>query len=271
MPPYNARMSQEHPGDATQLVCASPFLRRGPRPDPQCRLVCFPYAGAGASLYRDWPRLLPGAIEVVAVQLPGREDRAAESPATEMGPLVRRLAQVLRPYATLPMALLGHSGGAVLAFEVARQLAARGGPLAHLFVAAEPAPHLPLRPAIHALPDAGLLSAVRTIGGTPPEVLASPRLMEALLPMLRADFALFERHRCAPGPLLTCPVTALGGDGDHRTSADELRAWGGHTTGPFRLRLFPGGHFFLRSAALGDVTATVAEALLTMPSGAARG
>lgn len=44
---------------------------------------------------------------------------------------------------------------------------------------------------------------------------------------------------------MSCPVTVLTGDSDPKTTLDEARAWAGHTSGPFDLRVFSGGHFFL--------------------------
>jgi hypothetical protein len=42
-----------------------------PNPQAHLRLVCLPYAGGGASLYRPWAALLPDTIELCAIQLPG--------------------------------------------------------------------------------------------------------------------------------------------------------------------------------------------------------
>ena len=73
-------------------------------------------------------------------------------------------------------------------------------------------------------------------------------LMDFLLPTLRADFALCETYAYSAGPPLDCPVSALGGLGDDRVSRDGLDAWRQQTTGPFRLGLLPGNHFFLQTA-----------------------
>ena len=51
------------------------------------RLICFPYAGGGPSLFRGWPLELSQQVEVCAVQLPGREARMLK------GMAVRRVAK----------------------------------------------------------------------------------------------------------------------------------------------------------------------------------
>src|SRR5918912_669489 len=93
-----------------------------PRPDARLRLICLPPAGGGASRYRDWAALLPEDIEVVPVQLPGREGRFTEDPFTSMEQLTGPLLDGLASYLTRPFALFGHSMGAFIAFELARRV-----------------------------------------------------------------------------------------------------------------------------------------------------
>ena len=48
--------------------------------DSECgRLFVFPYAGGGASVFRNWQKEFKD-INVFAAQYPGREDRIAEDP-----------------------------------------------------------------------------------------------------------------------------------------------------------------------------------------------
>ena len=50
------------------------IVRFRPVHRPGLRLICFPYAGGGASIYRSWAEEISGDIEVCAIQLPGREE-----------------------------------------------------------------------------------------------------------------------------------------------------------------------------------------------------
>src|SRR5262249_6191348 len=102
--------------------------------------------------------------------------------------------------------------------------------------------------AIHALPAAEFREELRRLNGTPAAVLDNDELMDLVLPTLPADFSLCETYAHAAGPPLACPITALGGLGDDTVSRQELDAWREQTTGPFRLRMLPGDHFFLNSA-----------------------
>jgi surfactin synthase thioesterase subunit len=157
--------------------------------------------------------------------------------------------QGLRPHLDGPFAFFGHSLGALLAFELARQLERKGGPSpVHLFVSGHAAPQIPDdRPPTYNLPQEAFIDKLRAFGGTPDEVLAHDELMELLLPMLRADFQLSETYIYAAGEPLSCPITALGGVRDPYVTRDDLAAWCEQTESDFAVRMFPGDHFYLNS------------------------
>lgn len=220
------------------------------RPQAVLRLFCFPYAGAGASVYRLWHQDLPPAIEVQALQLPGRETRLHEAPLSRMSDVVAAIVQALQPLLDRPFAFFGHSMGALLASEVARTLQQRGAAQPQLLVlSARRAPSLPDRDSpMHALDhDAFVAEIDRRYGGIPKEVMAHRELMELLVPALRADMAAMETHRPQLTPLLEVPVHVVGGAADARVEREQLEAWRELTTGSFGLSIIAGDHFFINS------------------------
>jgi medium-chain acyl-[acyl-carrier-protein] hydrolase len=231
------------------LAAATPWLpyQRQPQPAASLRLFCLPYAGGSALIYRSWPSTLPPGVEVCPVQLPGRGHRMNEPPFLSGDALVPALAEALSPYLDKPFAIFGHSMGAHISFELARHLRRHAG-LApeHLFVSGRRAPQLPERGRIvYDLPDDELVEHLRHLNGTPREVLESPELMQLMLPLLRADFALCDTYAYADEPPLDCPVTAFGGLGDTDVPRVDVEAWAAQTTGAFSLRMLPGDHFFI--------------------------
>jgi medium-chain acyl-[acyl-carrier-protein] hydrolase len=229
---------------------SSTWLLRKPVPSPSMRLFCFPYAGGGASAYRTWQDELPADIEVCAVQLPGREWRFREKPATTLDELLPALVDVLREQLDRPFAFFGHSMGALIAFALARRLQRSGGPMpAVLFASAHPAPHLPsVTVRLVRLPDRELIEELRAMGGTPRELLDNPELLELFLPALRADLSLCASHAYEEGPKLALPIEVVGGLGDRTVTHGELTPWSAHTESQFRIRMLPGNHFFLHTA-----------------------
>src|SRR4051812_47735453 len=132
-----------------------------PRPNPHARLRlwCLPFAGGGGAIWHPWVQHLGGDVEIVAFRLPGRENRLAEEPITDREKLTAALVREIASHHGPPFALLGHSLGGLLAFDIVRALAASAGTLPQaLIVSGVRAPHLPrTEPDLHALPDAELI------------------------------------------------------------------------------------------------------------------
>jgi medium-chain acyl-[acyl-carrier-protein] hydrolase len=225
----------------------TPWLPGRPPQTPGIRLFCFPHAGAGGLAYREWDRLLPPAIQVLPVLPPGRETRLREESYTSIEPYVEDLVTALAPELRAPYALFGHSLGALVAFELARRL--RAGGLAapvHLFVSGRIAPQLAeYRRILHRLPDGDLAGELTALGGIPGGIDLSDHRLDYLLAALRADLTVNEQYAFRSEPPLGTAVTALGGTTDSRVNESELAAWHTQTSGPFVLRTFPGGHFYL--------------------------
>jgi medium-chain acyl-[acyl-carrier-protein] hydrolase len=219
-------------------------------PHAQLRLFCFPYSGAGTTIFRSWRRSFPAHIEVCPVRLPGRESRIDEPLISAMPLLVQATAAGLWPYLDRPFALFGHSLGALLSFELARYLRRHYGLSAvHLFVSGHGAPHLRAAdPPCYALPEAEFVAKLRALHGTPDEVLNNAELRELILPILRADFAACETYVYEDGEPLDCPISAFGGLQDACVSRADLEAWSTHTRADFSARRLPGDHFFLHPA-----------------------
>ncbi|MER6544350.1 alpha/beta fold hydrolase [Streptomyces sp. NPDC001250] len=224
------------------------FHRPLPRPQARLRLVCAPYAGAGAGVFRSWAERLPADTELVAVRLPGRENRLRERVPPNWPSLARDFAAALEEHIPSPYLLFGHSMGAMLVYETVVRPLAR--PPERVLLSGCRAPHVPRAlPAIHDLPTEGFRAELGRLAGTPADVLADPRLMAMLDPMLRADIRLAETWaRPAPDPL-PVPVTAFWGEDDDVAPPDAVAAWRTLAPHGFRAHRIAGGHFFLHDHA----------------------
>jgi medium-chain acyl-[acyl-carrier-protein] hydrolase len=238
-------------GDAgPRLARIFPFRHKVEQ--PRLRLICLPYAGGAAALYRRWSELLAPAIDVCPVELPGRGVRGGEPPARDMVALCDNLAPAIAQLCDgVPIALFGHSMGARIAFEIARRHPAH---VVHLFVSGSPAPGARLSHArtSSSIPTAQLTDLqfkqrLRELGGTPPEILADDDLMAVILPVVRADFVLIEQYRAEPQARVACPITVFAGIDDPGASPSSAAAWELRTTAACRVIELEAGHFFLDS------------------------
>ncbi|WP_433495471.1 thioesterase II family protein [Micromonospora sp. CA-248089] len=216
---------------------------------PRLKLFCLPYAGGSANrIYRDWPRHLPPKIEVVPLELPGRATRFAERPYVRAENILTDALARIVPWRAGPLALFGHSMGAMLALELARRIEYEYGcPPAHLVVSGAPAPDLSPEIDPSGLSEMALRKFLVRLNA-PPQVLADEELMALSLPTLRADLTAVARWRPRRKPAVSCPVTIIGADDDTEVDAGSLSCWGDYTTGPVALHMVPGGHLVIDEA-----------------------
>lgn len=243
----------------------SRWLRYEPS-DAAVALLCLPHAGGGAASFNGWLGLFPPTVAAVRVQLPGREDLAAEPPLRRVDEAVSVLAAQVARLIDTPVALYGHSMGALVAFELAHALTAAGTPPVHLFLSGRRAPQLSARHApVHHLPDPQFLAALERMGGAMGNASQSRAFLRYALPLIRADLELSEEyvHRVERG--LRCPITAFAGTADPMVDVAEIEAWKEETDGTFALHTFPGDHFFHQRhrAAIAE---RIVEALAQDPS-----
>ncbi|RKS08420.1 surfactin synthase thioesterase subunit [Nocardiopsis sp. Huas11] len=214
---------------------------------PRVRLLCLPYAGGGATAFRSWHDGLGPDVRVEAPELPGRESRADEPGYRRMAPLVTWLADTVGAHRDTPTAIYGHSMGALIAFELARELHSREQPPIRLLVSGMRAPDLvePRRPP-HS--DDEVAARMAEMGLFSAGIFDDPEFRAFFMPVLHTDLALIDGYLFHPGSILDCPVSVWGSATDPVTRGTDLTRWGAHTRATTRVRLLPGGHDFIHSA-----------------------
>jgi pyochelin biosynthesis protein PchC len=223
------------------------WIRRyHPASGSKVQLVCFPHAGGSASFYFPVSAALTPAIDVAAVQYPGRQDRRAEPNVGSISDLADAIFNAVRPLATRPLAFFGHSMGAILAYEVAVRLEDAGAaPLVRLYVSSRRAPSCHRKEGLHQQSEQALIAELEHLSGTSSDLLADPEALAMILPAVKSDYRAIETYRPVGTRPVRAPVTALIGEEDPRVTVDEAKAWGRHSTASFDLQVLPGGHFYL--------------------------
>ncbi|HEX8106169.1 MAG TPA: alpha/beta fold hydrolase, partial [Kofleriaceae bacterium] len=226
--------------------------------EPRARVFCFPGMGGAASGYIPLAAQLPADVELVGIQLPGREDRLGDAPIAEMDLVTEEIAAAMAPLLDRPAVLFGYSFGAWLTLETSRRLEAhdRGVPLALVIATAHP-PTATSTDKIDKLsallgerssadepiaPE--LIGALR--GVLPDTLLGNEELLGAYLTACAADAALAENYRHAAHervhPALDLPVLALSASSDPIVTQAQMAGWRSTTRGRFDQRSIEGSH-----------------------------
>ncbi len=218
-----------------------------PNHSAKYRLFCFPYAGGGALVYRNWPNFFPENFEVCFVHLPGREKRLNEKPFRDVFSLVEALIPGLLPYLDKPFIFFGYSMGALIGYETASILQKKFNVRPELLVvSAHNAPGVCVNEEkVHTLDDERFIQKLREMKGTDEALLQNKEIMDLLLPILRADFAISENYSSKENYSLNCPIMAIGGTEDPDVPEKNLSLWQNYTNSLFNLRMLQGGHFFI--------------------------
>ena len=232
---------------------ASPFLRPRPVDHPEVRFVAFHHAGGSASTYHALSRRLPQTWDVLLLDLPGRGRRTHEDAKARMTDLVDQISFDLDPWLGAPLALFGHSMGAILALEGARQLPQ---PPIWVGVSGRLAPSLQsVRPTrLHELSDDALLDVLIGMGGTPNELRFETELRTRFLATIRADLTAVASYRPDPHrDRLDCPISTFAGTEDPWAPPAAMAAWSRETAVGVEQHAFPGGHFYFLQDGLAEL------------------
>jgi epothilone polyketide synthase C len=238
----------------------------GRRAAPRARLFCFPFAGGGSAVYRNWAQHVDPRIEVVAVEPPGRLGRINEVPVTDMKEFVVQLVSEMRDLLDRPFAFFGHCLGALTMYETARRLihttALRPD---HLFASgARPPDRIADRGRFEERVMHDLLSLAEFRIGLPAYaqsddvfgelirhfnvgatelLLSEPELRQLMLPVIRAEFQMasnYEFIREAPWDI---PITCFAAKGDPYVSRQHALGWGRFTNSRLQVHIREGAHF----------------------------
>jgi len=225
------------------------WVLRQSGPVRRSRLFCFPYAGGNAATFLQWQAAIDSSIEICGIQLPGRGKQFRTPHPDSFQELVETVAQVVLEQSSLPFSFFGHSMGGLMAFEVARYLQRHNhtGPV-KLLVSGSAAPqHRGPPMPLHTLGDRQLVEVLKEFNGTPQQVLENHELMQLMLPVVRADFAMLQSYEYRPGVVLNTPIQVLAGRSDPHTSLEQTSGWAKETTSTCATQWFDGDHFFVHS------------------------
>lgn len=213
------------------------------------KLFCIPHSGASAMVYSKWRKLPNLQMELIAVEVAGHGTRMREKCFVDVYESAKDLAQqIASQIGEEDYAILGHSLGAVLAYETYFALVKMGvkKPI-HMFFSGRKAPgDLDEETEFYLLPDEEFIEVVEAYGSTTKEAFENPALRELFLPILRADFQMGETYRHKErSEKIDCDITVMNGNEDLSVRNSDMNLWSEYTSGKCDIQYYQGGHFFL--------------------------
>jgi acyl transferase domain-containing protein/surfactin synthase thioesterase subunit/acyl carrier protein len=214
---------------APEAVAPGSWLRvLKPARDPHTTLLCFAGMGGATSGFIPLARYLEDGIELVAVQLPGREARRSEEPEVHMQSLVAQICAEVSSRLDRRVLILGHSQGSWAALELChalrRKMVERLGvdaPMLGLVAACAIPAHVPTTAELASFADITEVwdratldeLAQRFRGVLPDELIDNQELLQEYLRNCRADLALARNYeaevRATAQRPLDIPVLAV--------------------------------------------------------------
>lgn len=212
------------------------------------KLICIPQAGGISSNYLKWKSYLDPAVELVPIELSGKGTRFCEPLYESIEEAVYDIvASIKQDITNCNYAIFGHSMGALLAFELLYALKKEGFslPICCFFSGRNPPHHLTYKHR-HLLNDEEFWCEIKSIGGTPDEVLKSPEARELFSPILRRDFKLVDTYKFNPDrEKINCPFIIMYGFEDSLVSIERIAEWGIYSKCKTNLHGIRGSHFFV--------------------------
>ncbi|UZR98135.1 type I polyketide synthase [Chondrinema litorale] len=237
---YEAILKEEAGSNSDQ----SPWWVSHQEKDAGFYLYCFHDAGASSTLYDTWEELHP-AVELRAIELPGRGSRTGEQMFTDMTELVSKLAEEIYQHNnSKPFVFFGHSMGGAIAFEIAKVFRRKQQPLPEMIFTSS-------TPALFSYDRNDLTNRMtdeELIGRFPhlsKESIPDEELRQSLVNIMRADLKLLDSFKYEHETPFEFPIISLRGKDDPGVSLEQVARWKEETTLPHTVIERKGGHRYL--------------------------
>lgn len=213
----------------------------------KCRMFCFPYAGANYNMFNEWSMILGDAVDIYSIEMPGKGSRFLEKPYEKISLVVEEFIREWSKFDNKPFVLLGHSLGALIAFECAKIIQSnKENNLKILFISACNYPDLKNVTGISTLKKENFLSKIVEMGGVSKD-LCNEEILDIFYPILKSDFKMNEDYRNILRQKLTCDIVVYNGSDDKYIDNVSLYKWANYTTGNCFIHTINGDHFFINS------------------------
>jgi surfactin synthase thioesterase subunit len=236
------------------------FVSNTQHADADVTIAAFPQAGAGSAVFTQHAKAIPDWLELMTLNLPGRQARFGEPLCTDIDALAEELALYWADHPR-PYLFFGYCSGALIAYCVARRLQGRQDRLPRrLVVSSYLPPHMVSSGPLGELDSDQFWAALVASRAISPVILEHPELREISESVIRGDMALVAGYRHVPSEPLAIPITVLSGERDTWITAADVAAWKDYTAQGVAAKTLPAGHWLMEENPEAAAQALVAEA-----------
>lgn len=215
------------------------------------KLFCIPYAGGGATVFREWQKHFRDRLCVCSIQLPGRENRMSEPLVNDIHALADMIYEGIKDELNCRFSVFGHSMGGMIAYEVTKRIIENSGKSPEvLFMSGTSLTRRKKKVPVSELSDESLFDYITNLGGMQTALIQSETIrkmyIETYFPIIKNDYGLIENYTCEPYKL-NCRVRAFAGKKDAEISDVESLEINQFAE-DFSIKFFDGGHFFINDS-----------------------
>lgn len=208
-------------------------------------LICFPCAGGNSGNFNRLAKQIDG--NVLSVEYRGHWTRCNEPQYESMEKCIQDMIYQL--YSSIrkneDIILLGHSMGAIVAFETGKRLIETGYNVREMVLCACLPPEEIKCLNIDYNDDKKIISFLQSIRQIPSRVVESEMFFDNLLPAIKSDFCNLNRFVSdySAGEQINCRITCMHADEDPLVK--DVSGWQKHTNKKIVVRCYKGDHFFI--------------------------
>jgi surfactin synthase thioesterase subunit len=212
------------------------------------KLICLPYAGGNKYSYRKLEEKCPDLLKIISVEYPGRGDRTREALVTDLRVLADDVYKQVRDIIDGGnYAIYGHSMGGLLACLLTRKIVVNKHPMPlHVFITGTDGPSAKETDdrKRYLLSKVDFIEELKTLHGSPEEILNNEELLNYFEPIIRADFKASETYEYEDFEPLNIPFTVITGT-EEDMEPENIRLWQKESALDVDIKRMKGDHFFI--------------------------
>lgn len=193
--------------------------------------------------------MVPSGVDIVPIQLPGRERRVREPFEYSLFNMAEHIADTIEKISAdgTPFSVFGHSMGEIIAFETVKLLEKRNINPVKCFISATDLRGISALKSVSEMNEDELLKLVSVYGAAQDlqSMKRFPQYFTLFMRIIRADFMMLENYNMDITEKISTPVIAIYFEDDKLVNCKNMKFWESMTVSDFLIVNFPGGHFFL--------------------------